>query len=767
MLRDLRKIKPSTPVVEKENLNDFKVSQEIKSRLNQLLGPADFSFNDYTSFAITDKATNDVPANYALIPNQYLIYACKLFPLATELFKYIQIFEQLRNRRQLLLGSSSEIEQRLDSDEFSDYFESSDDRSLFAKFMDRDNNEFRLGAKRLINDNGTPRGGKDCFSSVVLKVANLPDSSSSIFGALVYELCKEPTTFQTLRAEFDEHSSSKESLSLPLSNGVIREFIFAVIKHLAEYSDLDRLFNHLVPIQDGQRLKLTSSSSHISSFFKVSDQELHDEDLSTGGTLRWFNKPIEHNNQFYYLTNQWTDTPEDHNHRDINNFKVIFEEIYPKYEIEIRNNSRYTLKLRSEENHVGIRVNKPFILLAGISGTGKTRFVREQASKTNQLTERYQLIPVRPDWHEPSDLLGYVSRLGQAKHYVVTDVLKFVVKAWKSTIDNGLTYQEDNSQTRPQLVGTRSGIEKLPPFWLCLDEMNLAPVEQYFADYLSVIETRHWNWSGDSFEYETDALLSPTVVQQLDPTQQMALRKELSLDDRLYDELWTCFHKYGIGIPPNLIVAGTVNMDETTHGFSRKVIDRALTFDFGEFFPNNFDEFFAPTTANKALSFPIYSHVSLKQLPAVDNGGRLSIDFLRKVNEVLGDSPFQLAYRALNELLLSVVCSSPQTKLELKAVWDDFLMTKVLPRIEGDADKLNSRSEDQSLLTDLMKLLQQEFSEFWDASPQNESPRPDLFREKVSETNSRELVFIPCRSKKKLAWMQERLKTFGFASFWP
>jgi hypothetical protein len=60
----------------------------------------------------------------------------------------------------------------------------------------------------------------------------------------------------------------------------------------------------------------------------------------------------------------------------------------------------------------GTILSKPFLLLAGISGTGKSRFVREQAKASGSLSETYQLVSVRPDWHEPSDLLGYTTRQG-------------------------------------------------------------------------------------------------------------------------------------------------------------------------------------------------------------------------------------------------------------------------------------------------------------------------------------------------------------------
>lgn len=145
-------------------------------------------------------------------------------------------------------------------------------------------------------------------------------------------------------------------------------------------------------------------------------------------------------------------------------------------------------------------LSKPFLLLAGISGTGKTRFVREQAQTSGQFTETYCLTSVRPDWHEPSDLLGYISRLNGAAEYITTDVLQFIAKAWRGIADSGLTVEVQESEDQGKrlvVAGERDELDKVLPYWLCLDEMNLAPVEQYFADYLSVLETREWRWEGD------------------------------------------------------------------------------------------------------------------------------------------------------------------------------------------------------------------------------------------------------------------------------
>nr|WP_241878509.1 hypothetical protein [Psychrobacter sp. PraFG1]UNK05010.1 hypothetical protein MN210_13285 [Psychrobacter sp. PraFG1] len=130
----------------------------------------------------------------------------------------------------------------------------------------------------------------------------------------------------------------------------------------------------------------------------------------------------------------------------------------------------------------------------------------------------------------------------------------------------------------------------------------------------------------------------------------------------------------------------------------------------------------------------------------------------------------------MNELLLSVISTNPTSDVELQAVWDDFLMCKVLPRIDGDHDKLmliqqsndsNQLSADgilsDTLLTELSTVLKRSLSEIWDQP----EARPDLYRQAVSDTQSDTRIGIACRSKAKLEWMQQRLQRSGFTSFWP
>jgi hypothetical protein len=417
----------------------------------------------------------------------------------------------------------------------------------------------------------------------------------------------------------------------------------------------------------------------------------------------------------------------------------------------------------SSSNEI-LKLSKPFILLAGISGTGKTRFIREQASRTGSIEKTYQLIPVRPDWHEPSDLLGYVSRISGVPHYVATDVLRFVARAWTSIVDNNV-----DCQSRV-IKGKLLDLKDIPPYWLCLDEMNLAPVEQYFADFLSILETRLWANNFDQFEYSCDALLKNKLVNEGGHQ----LRLDLGLADTKHDALWEHFSKFGISIPFNLIVAGTVNMDETTHGFSRKVLDRALSFDFGDFFPNAFEAYFSPKTEAAILGYPTWSNASneINALSTtIDKDGARSVNFLSKVNDVLEGSYFKIAYRSLNDLLLSVIAFQPQSENELQAVWDDFLMCKILPRIEGDFDKLTIHHENNdgktTILSELKSLLQNELSSIW-----NNISRPDLYRQYTDNQlaeggGDSKIILISCRSKNKILWMENRLANTSFTSYWP
>lgn len=352
-------------------------------------------------------------------------------------------------------------------------------------------------------------------------------------------------------------------------------------------------------------------------------------------------------------------------------------------------------EVTSELSYLRAMRTKPFLLLAGISGTGKSRIVKQMAfdSCPNNAVLRsdptspgnYCLIEVKPNWHDSTELLGYESKIN-GNTYQLTPFVKFLAKA--------MLYP---------------GV----PFFVCLDEMNLAPVEQYFAEFLSVLESRtkinghivsEPLIKADIFKkYALEkALFSQEVVSSDYSTTTATV--EPTADYGKETEVYEQLREYGLRIPENVVIIGTVNMDETTHQFSRKVIDRAMTIEMNLPEGDPFMDFFAnaseleyranPTSPSLYLATETRAMYVVKAL-ADDNAEKAEwlkgevAKVLTDINSALEGTPFKVAYRVQNELLLYFY----QLWLEDKtAEWrdilttstDQILMMKVLPRVEGD-----------------------------------------------------------------------------------
>lgn len=350
-------------------------------------------------------------------------------------------------------------------------------------------------------------------------------------------------------------------------------------------------------------------------------------------------------------------------------------------------------------NYLRAMRTKPFLLLAGISGTGKSRIVKQMAFDScpynNELRSdptspgNYCLIEVKPNWHDSTELLGYESKIN-GNTYQLTPFVKFLAKA--------MLYPD-------------------VPFFVCLDEMNLAPVEQYFAEFLSVLESRtkidghivsEPLIKADIFKkYALEkALFSQEVVSSDYSTTSATVEPTAGYgkETEVYEQL----REYGLRIPENVVIIGTVNMDETTHQFSRKVIDRAMTIEMNLPEGNPFMDFFVkaseleyrakPTSPLLYLATETRASDVIKAL-ADDNATKTEwlktevAKVLTDINWALESTPFKVAYRVQNELMLYFY----QLWLEDKtAEWetilnnsvDQILMMKVLPRIEGDEELL-------------------------------------------------------------------------------
>jgi hypothetical protein len=323
-------------------------------------------------------------------------------------------------------------------------------------------------------------------------------------------------------------------------------------------------------------------------------------------------------------------------------------------------------------------LTKPFVILTGLSGTGKTKLTRLYADAAHRIeagaaNPYYQLVAVRPDWNDHRGLLGYYNPLTET--YSATEFLTFLLTALSD-----------------------------PQHWyyVCLDEMNLARVEYYFSDFLSAVEAQE--------RLQLHPFKGECVTTQGTDGARRLSKDAVPLDYRLDGVLYI---PASVPIPPNLLVTGTVNVDETTHAFSDKVLDRANSIEFNQ--------------ADLEVYLTQYAEHHPEQADVVAEARPL----LLRVYSILEPRYLHFGYRTAYEVLTYLWLNETlpeDVRLSRTNALDYQLMQKVLPKLRGD-----ERIEEA--LTDLAAYLDQELG-----------PHSQCVR--------------------KVRWMIEELNRYGSTHFW-
>lgn len=331
--------------------------------------------------------------------------------------------------------------------------------------------------------------------------------------------------------------------------------------------------------------------------------------------------------------------------------------------------------------------SKPFVILAGTSGTGKTRLVKlfAEAIGANEANGRYKMVSVRPDWSDGSDLFGHTDLNGKFINGPVCSAFEVAVK------------------------------EPDKPVFLCLDEMNLARVEYYLSDFLSVIESR---------EMGEDGRITTSAIAQ-----------------------------YEGGIPDNLYIVGTVNMDETTFPFSKKVLDRANTIEFNyvELVPR----FEQPADSVQPLqvpnSFLRTEYLVLERDCADERDYVVQIcDKLQVVNEILRKANAHVGYRVRDEIVFYMLNNKKADNLLTEEqAFDNEIMQKILPRIQGSSVAI------KDMLVELFK-----FCMGSQSGPDTDSGKAGEQMQSMAESA------IYKESAMKIGYMMKRYEEDGFTSYW-
>ncbi|QOD62172.1 AAA family ATPase [Polaribacter haliotis] len=299
----------------------------------------------------------------------------------------------------------------------------------------------------------------------------------------------------------------------------------------------------------------------------------------------------------------------------------------------INHNLNFTSELITR--YVSSLTTKPFVLLSGLSGSGKTKLAQSFAQWISDSTEQYCIVPVGADWTNREPLLGYVNALEPEKYILPENkALELLIKANK----------DENK-----------------PYFLILDEMNLSHVERYFADFLSVMESK------DKFKLHSSN-------KPLDGGNGLKVKREY-------------------GWPKNLFVVGTVNIDETTYMFSPKVLDRANVIEFriGE---NEMKDYLSEprtvTDLNREGKGMGESFVSIAKEESKANPQELkdALEAFFKALKVVGA---EFGYRTASEiqtLFSKIDTINPEYISKINDKIDFAIMQKLLPKLHGSRSKL-------------------------------------------------------------------------------
>lgn len=303
----------------------------------------------------------------------------------------------------------------------------------------------------------------------------------------------------------------------------------------------------------------------------------------------------------------------------------------------------YLISTAELANFILAMTVSPLVILSGISGTGKSLLPRKFAKLTKS---KFHPIPVQPQWSDNSDLFGFVPTLSPTK-FVEGKLIK------------GLRDAHSHSNTLVIAL---------------LDEMNLAPVEHYLSDFLSVAESR---------ERKDERIRSDSLPIEL-PEAPSAGLPDPEADLR------------GIELPSNLRVIGTANMDETTHSFSPKVLDRAFTIEFDD--PDLTS--FASGAMTQTATFEVLSNIVINPYNAISVLEARAANQelfehiaqrLSEIQDILSPAGIKFGYRTRDAILLYLHFWRQFGLSDIMtgyAALDFCILQKVLPKVSGSGEVL-------------------------------------------------------------------------------
>jgi hypothetical protein len=464
----------------------------------------------------------------------------------------------------------------------------------------------------------------------------------------------------------DNNNKKTDAIKIILNDKYTGRFVYKVLDFLYKADKLDKISKYFIKNADPLYTSIKTDEVSLTSIFKTSKDLLKKEDLTfNDGKPRFFEDIIfNKEDENYYLSTEWTSGKG--SRLDLDSFKLLLRNYYPEYSIYEDKGEYYfsdyfsttsnipqiifeykNFEIKAKESRLNFSselvlrfiaslTSKPFVILSGLSGSGKTKIAQSFVQWICESNEQYKIVPVGADWTNREPLVGYPNGL-VAEEYIMPDsgVIHLLIEAVKNGNEN-------------------------KPFFLILDEMNLSHVERYFADFLSIME------SNDSIKLYTG--------------------KERSSLDKIQIPR-------EIGWPKNVFIIGTVNIDETTYMFSPKVLDRANVIEF-RITEKEIESFLANpgipdltklTKQGVSMSESFLSIASQNSIVKNEVIADELVSFFSQLQQVSAE----FGYRSAREIMqLAANLKILEPTISDNACLDIAIMQKLLPKIHGSRSKL-------------------------------------------------------------------------------
>jgi len=665
----------------KEDFNKYHkeeilLTNEFKSGFSALLKSNSNDLIRYSTYTSIIESTTGLTITF---PNQWFYIASYFVHFASELRNYkngySSIFQGVTDSKEIIkqIKESKVIPPDIIS-KINNHYTNKLDSENFQKFLS--DYDWWFGSKTIDRS--------DYYVSPILNLAKVVNVSQSYIADLAYLLSESGNLLSALKNSIVKADINQEVINELINEDTsIRNFAFFVFKYF--YGTNWKVLIDKCEKKPSQINSKVFQSYDLDVFKRLlaSFEDLQNKDsLTSANTQRYFEDPILIlDSKYYYFTTQWNGG--DEYELSFLNLKNYFESNFPNYIIlkddrtyrllKRDNNSKIFNDFKISLNDAGLifsdqlvqrfiasLLTKPFVICSGLSGSGKTKLAQAFVQWICESDNQYKIIPVGADWTNREPLLGYPNGL-DPKAYVTPDsgALQLILEASK----------EENQNK---------------PYFMILDEMNLSHVERYFADFLSIMESKEKLklYSGEK-------------------------RYSQYTKENEFDEEY--FIPYEIEWPKNLFIIGTVNIDETTYMFSPKVLDRANVIEFritpkemDKFFKErkelNMKELFLDKDKNKGGAgqnmaenfFQLAEVKTITKIPEIEGDDNVLNEFFNEL-QIVGS---EFGYRSASEIELlitklgKVFIDDQGQSLNNNTKIDIAIMQKLLPKLHGSRKKL-------------------------------------------------------------------------------